>query len=121
VMEATMLREAVGVPTMPGIDGKPIDAETLQGAALAPLALIGVEVIPTKEWVSGPAEARSLFVAVHHWEASAHSSAHSHCATRRKHNGSTEHSVDSGRSNHGLGRGGQDEWLRQPHPRDHAD
>jgi len=50
---ATLLHDAVGVPTMPGIDGKPIDAETLQGAALAPLALIGVEVMPTEEWVSG--------------------------------------------------------------------
>jgi nicotinamidase-related amidase len=52
-MGAALLHDAVGVPTMPGIDGKPIDAETLQGAALAPLALIGVEVVPTTEWVAG--------------------------------------------------------------------
>ena len=50
-MGATLLHDAVGVPTMPGIDGRPIDAETLQGAALAPLALIGVEVVSTAEWV----------------------------------------------------------------------
>ena len=48
---ATLLHDAVGVPTMPGIDGRPIDAETLQGAALAPLALIGVELVSTAEWV----------------------------------------------------------------------
>jgi len=51
-MGATLLHDGVGVPTMPGIDGKPIDPETLQGAALAPLALIGVEVIPTQEWIA---------------------------------------------------------------------
>jgi len=50
-MGAALLHDAVGVPTMPGIDGKPIDPEVLQGAALAPLALIGVEVVPTAEWV----------------------------------------------------------------------
>src|SRR3954453_23542439 len=50
-MGATLLHDAVGVPIMPGIDGRPIDAETLQGAALAPLALIGVEVVPTAQWV----------------------------------------------------------------------
>src|SRR4051794_40549 len=51
-MGTALLHDAVGVPTMPGIDGKPIDAETLHGAALAPLALIGVDVIPTAEWVA---------------------------------------------------------------------
>ena len=51
-MGATILHDAVGVPTMPGIDGQPIDPATLQGAALAPLALIGVEVLPTAEWIA---------------------------------------------------------------------
>jgi len=51
-MGAALLHDAVGVPTMPGIDGRPIDAETLQGAALAPLTLIGVEVLPTAQWVA---------------------------------------------------------------------
>jgi nicotinamidase-related amidase len=49
---ATILHDAVGVPSMPGIDGTPIDAETLQGAALAPLALIGVQITPTDQWIA---------------------------------------------------------------------
>jgi hypothetical protein len=52
-MGATILHDAVGVPTMPGIDGNPIDAQTLHGAALAPLALIGVEITPTADWITG--------------------------------------------------------------------
>jgi nicotinamidase-related amidase len=50
-MGATILHDAVGVPTMPDIDGQPIDAETLQRSALAPLALIGVEIAPTATWI----------------------------------------------------------------------
>jgi nicotinamidase-related amidase len=56
---ATILHDAVGVPAMPGIDGQPIDAETLQGAARAPLALIGVEIAPTAEWVERIASPRA--------------------------------------------------------------
>jgi nicotinamidase-related amidase len=56
---ATILHDAVGVPTMPGIDGQPIDAQTLQGAALAPLALIGVEIAPTNEWTARIASDRA--------------------------------------------------------------
>jgi nicotinamidase-related amidase len=48
---ATILHDAVGVPAMPGIDGQPIAAETLQGAALAPLALMGVDIAPTDAWL----------------------------------------------------------------------
>ena len=51
-MGATLLLDAVGVPTMPTVDGVPLDAETLQRAALAPLALIGVEVITVDAWAS---------------------------------------------------------------------
>jgi nicotinamidase-related amidase len=49
---ATMLHDALGVPTMPGVDGRPIDAEVLHNAALAPLALIGVEMLPTRDWTA---------------------------------------------------------------------
>ena len=55
---ATMLHDAVGVPVMPDVEGNPIAAEDLQRAALAPLALIGVEVVSTEQWTqalaSGP-------------------------------------------------------------------
>jgi nicotinamidase-related amidase len=50
---ATILHDAVGVPPMPGVDGQPIDAETLHNAALAPLAMIGVEVMPMGDWAAG--------------------------------------------------------------------
>ena len=50
---ATILHDAVGVPAMPGVDGRPIDAETLHGAALAPLGLIGVELTSTEDWIGG--------------------------------------------------------------------
>ncbi len=50
-MGATMLYDAVGVPTMPGVDGSPIDAEQLQRGALAPLALIGVTMSTTGDWI----------------------------------------------------------------------
>jgi nicotinamidase-related amidase len=50
---ATILHDAVGVPPMPGVDGRPIDAETLHNAALAPLALIGVELMPMDDWAAG--------------------------------------------------------------------
>jgi nicotinamidase-related amidase len=50
---ATILHDAVGVPTMPAVTGPPIDAETLHNAALAPLALIGVEMMLTDEWTGG--------------------------------------------------------------------
>lgn len=53
---ATILHDAVGVPTMPGVDGQPIDAETLHNAALAPLGLIGVELVSSEEWRSGLAQ-----------------------------------------------------------------
>lgn len=50
-MGATILHDAVGVPTMPDISGQPIDAEVLQRSALAPLALIGVDIRPTADWI----------------------------------------------------------------------
>ena len=42
---------------MPAVVGEPIDAETLHNAALAPLALIGVEMMLTDEWTAGLAPA----------------------------------------------------------------
>lgn len=50
---ATILHDAVGVPVMPGVDGKPIGAETLHNAALAPLGLIGVELARADDWRAG--------------------------------------------------------------------
>lgn len=47
---ATLLHDAVGVPVMPDLDGNPIAAESLQRAALAPLALMGVELASTAHW-----------------------------------------------------------------------
>jgi len=49
---ATIIHDAAGVPVMPGVDGRPIDAETLHGAALAPLGLIGVELTATDDWIA---------------------------------------------------------------------
>ena len=48
---ATLLHDAVGVPEMPDLEGNPIAAEILQRAALAPLALMGVEVASTAHWI----------------------------------------------------------------------
>ena len=48
---ATLLHDAVGVPVMPDLDGNPIAAEILQRAALAPLALMGIELAPTAHWI----------------------------------------------------------------------
>lgn len=48
---ATLLHDALGVPSMPDIDGNPVDAQVLQRAALAPLALIGVDVTSTNAWI----------------------------------------------------------------------
>ena len=50
---ATILHDAVGVPVMPDLDGNPIAAEALQRSALAPLALMGVEVTSTANWLRG--------------------------------------------------------------------
>ncbi|HTN80503.1 MAG TPA: cysteine hydrolase family protein [Acidimicrobiales bacterium] len=50
-MGATILHDAVGVPPMPSVDGQIVDPETLQRSALAPLGLIGVELMTTDEWV----------------------------------------------------------------------
>ena len=49
---ATMLYDAVGVPAMPSIDGAPIDPEHLQRGALAPLALMGVTMSTTADWIA---------------------------------------------------------------------
>jgi nicotinamidase-related amidase len=49
---ATLLHDAVGVPVMPDVDGKPVDAEVLQRAALAPLGLMGVQVTTTADWLT---------------------------------------------------------------------
>ncbi len=46
-----VLHDAVGVPMMRDIDGNPVAAEVLQRAALAPLALMGVEMASTAQWV----------------------------------------------------------------------
>jgi nicotinamidase-related amidase len=48
---ATLLHDAVGVPAMPDLDGNPVAAEILQRAALAPLALMGVELASTAHWI----------------------------------------------------------------------
>jgi nicotinamidase-related amidase len=48
---ATLLHDAVGVPEMPDLDGNPVAAEILQRAALAPLALMGVEMASTAHWI----------------------------------------------------------------------
>jgi nicotinamidase-related amidase len=48
---ATILYDAVGVPAMPSIDGAILDAEQLQRDALAPLALMGVTMSTTADWV----------------------------------------------------------------------
>jgi nicotinamidase-related amidase len=50
-MGAAILHDAVGVPPMPTVGGGVVDPETLQRAALAPLGLIGVEMMTTDEWV----------------------------------------------------------------------
>ncbi len=52
-MGATILHDAVGVPVMSSLDGTPIDADDLQRAALAPLALIGVTMSSTADWMQG--------------------------------------------------------------------
>jgi nicotinamidase-related amidase len=51
-MGATLLHDALGVPAMPGVDGAMIDAEQLHLAALAPLRLIGVELVTTEAWIA---------------------------------------------------------------------
>lgn len=51
-MGATILHDAVGVPAMPSVDGAPIDPAELQRAALAPLALIGVTMASTADWIA---------------------------------------------------------------------
>ena len=50
---ATILHDAVGVPAMPSLDGTTIDPAELQRAALAPLALIGVTMASTSDWIAG--------------------------------------------------------------------
>jgi len=47
----TFLHDATGVPAMPGVDGAPIAAPQLHQAALAPLAMIGIELATTREWI----------------------------------------------------------------------
>ena len=51
-MGAAIRHDAVGVPSMPAVDGGVVDPETLQRAALAPLGLIGVELMTTDAWVA---------------------------------------------------------------------
>jgi len=48
---ATILADATGVPDMPDIEGGVVPAADLQRAALAPLALMGVEVATVGAWV----------------------------------------------------------------------
>jgi nicotinamidase-related amidase len=52
-LAVTLLHDAVGVPMMPDLDGNPVAAEVLHRAALAPLALMGVEMASTAQWVQG--------------------------------------------------------------------
>jgi len=52
-MGASILHDAVGVPPMPAVGGGVVDPETLQRAALAPLGLIGVDMMTTDEWMAG--------------------------------------------------------------------
>ena len=52
-MGASILHDAVGVPPMPAVGGGVVDPETLQRAALAPLGLIGVDMMTTNEWMAG--------------------------------------------------------------------
>ena len=47
----TFLHDATGVPAQPGVDGAPIAAEGLHHAALAPLAMIGIELATTQDWI----------------------------------------------------------------------
>jgi nicotinamidase-related amidase len=47
----TFLHDATGVPAMPGVDGTAIAAPRLHEAALAPLAMIGIELATTREWI----------------------------------------------------------------------
>jgi nicotinamidase-related amidase len=47
----TFLHDATGVPAQPGVDGAPIAAEALHHAALAPLAMIGIDLATTEEWI----------------------------------------------------------------------
>jgi nicotinamidase-related amidase len=49
-MGVTILTDAVGVPSMPAVGGGMVDASTLHRAALAPLALMGVEMVDTADW-----------------------------------------------------------------------
>ena len=51
-MGASILHDAVGVPPMPAVGGGVVDPETLQRAALAPLGLIGVDMMTTDEWMA---------------------------------------------------------------------
>ena len=48
---ATLLHDSVGVPAMPDLDGNPVAAEILHRVALAPLALMGVELASTADWI----------------------------------------------------------------------
>jgi nicotinamidase-related amidase len=48
---ATLLQDATGVPDMPAVDGGVVAAADLQRATLAPLALMGVEVVTVDDWV----------------------------------------------------------------------
>lgn len=50
-MQATILHDAMGVPPMRGVDDELIDAESLHRAALAPLRLIGVEMMTSADWI----------------------------------------------------------------------
>jgi hypothetical protein len=50
-MQATFLHDATGVPPMRGVDDELIDAESLHRAALAPLSLIGVEMMTAGDWI----------------------------------------------------------------------
>lgn len=52
-MGATILHDATGVPPQPVVDGDPIDPATIHRAALAPLALIGVEMLTVDAWTAG--------------------------------------------------------------------
>jgi nicotinamidase-related amidase len=47
----TFLHDATGVPSMPTVDGGVVAPADLHRAALAPLALMGIELATTRAWV----------------------------------------------------------------------
>jgi nicotinamidase-related amidase len=51
-LDVTLLHDATGVPPMPTVGGDLVPARTLHEAALAPLAMVGIELATTQEWIA---------------------------------------------------------------------